>query len=178
MAGLTSMKPDAFAARVVEWRDRYEEKQTANVDPARMNLAAKPVGRGKDGFRNVAELRWLKDVSEEDTAALEPMLTVGNPQGRLNVLEASSTVLMALPEMTQSLAGQVVALRSAPPATIADRIKVLLPKQHALTTTMRGTTFRVRAAVVAANGATRQVTVVLMKASTPDAPYFVIDWSP
>lgn len=175
-AGLTSLKPDDFAARVVRWRDRDEEKAPENQDPARINLAAKPVGRGKDGFRTVSELRWLPDVSREDIAALASLLTVDNVQGRVNVLEASTTVLTALPEMTASLVAQVVALRAAPPATVADRIKVLLPKQQALITTIRGAAFRVRVTVATAAAANRSVAVTLIRAPTREAPYFVTAW--
>lgn len=175
-AGLTSLKPEAFAASVVQWRDRYEDKAPANVDPARINLAAKPVGGGKDGFRTVAELRWLPDVSDADVAALAPLLTVDNPLGRVNVLEAPATVLMALPEMVPSLVAQVVALRAAPPATVADRIKVLLPKQQPLITTTRGTAFRVRVTVDTATGTNRSVAVTLARAPSRDAPYYVTAW--
>ena len=175
-AGLTGLKPEAFAARVVQWRDRYEDKPPANVDPAKISLAAKPVGRGKDGFRTVAELRWLPDVSEEDMAALAPLLTVDNVQGRVNVLEASEAVLMTLPEMTPSLVAQVVALRTAPRATVADRLKVLLPKQQPLITTTRGTAFRVRVTVATAAAANRSVAVTLARAPARDAPYYITAW--
>ncbi len=175
-AGLSGLKPEVFAARVVQWRDRYEDKPPANADPARVNLAAKPVGRGKDGFRTVTELRWLTDVTEDDVANLAPLLTVDNVQGRVNVLEASETVLMALPEMTPSLVGQVVALRAAPRATIADQLKVLLPKQQPLITTTRGTAFRVRITVATASAANRSVAVTLARAPARDAPYYVTAW--
>ncbi|KQP94616.1 MULTISPECIES: type II secretion system protein GspK [unclassified Methylobacterium] len=175
-AGLTGLKPEAFAARVVQWRDRYEDKQPENIDPAKINLAAKPVGRGKDGFRTVSELRWVADVSDDDVAALAPLLTVDNAQGRVNVLEASETVLMALPEMTSSLVAQVVALRSAPRTTMADQLKVIMPKQQPLITTARGTAFRVRVTVATASGANRSVAVILARAPARDAPYYVTAW--
>ena len=175
-AGLTGLKPEVFAARVVQWRDRYEDKPPANADPAKMNLAAKPVGRGKDGFRTVAELRWLADVTDDDVAALAPLLTVDNVQGRVNVLEASATVLMALPEMSPSLVAQVMALRAAPRATIDDRLKLLLAKQQPLITTTRGTAFRVRVTVATVAAANRSVAVTLARAPARDAPYYVTAW--
>lgn len=176
VAGLTGLKPDDFAARVVRWRDRYEDKPAKDADPAKIDLAAKPVGRGKDGFRTVSEIRWLPDVSEDDAAALAPLLTVDNVQGRVNALEASAAVLMALPEMTPSLVAQVAALRTAPGATVADRLKALLPKQQMLLTTTRGASFRVRVAVATAASATRSVAVTLTRAPTREAPYFVTAW--
>lgn len=176
VAGLTGLKPDDFAARVVRWRDRYEDKPAKDADPAKIDLAAKPVGRGKDGFRTVSEVRWLPDVSEDDAAALAPLLTVDNVQGRVNALEASAAVLMALPEMTPSLVAQVAALRTAPSATVADRLKALLPKQQMLLTTTRGASFRVRVAVATAASATRSVAVTLTRAPTREAPYFVTAW--
>ncbi|MFC5552844.1 type II secretion system minor pseudopilin [Methylobacterium iners] len=175
-AGLTSLKPDEFAARVVQWRDRYEDKPPPNVDPARINLAAKPVGRGKDGFRKVAELRWLAGVSEDDVAAIAPLLTVENVQGRVNALEASTAVLMALPEMTPSLAARILALRNSPSATVADQLKALLPKQHTLLTTVRGAAFRVRVTAISVGSATRSVVVTLTRAPTREAPYYVTAW--
>ncbi|WP_375454020.1 general secretion pathway protein GspK [uncultured Methylobacterium sp.] len=176
VAGLTGLKPDDFAARVVQWRDRYADKPAKDADPAKIDLAAKPVGQGKDGFRTVSEIRWLPGVSEKDAAALAPLLTVDNVQGRVNALEASAAVLMALPEMTPSLVAQVAALRTAPSATVADRIKVLLPKQQMLLTTNRGLSFRVRVAVATAAAARRSVAVTLTRAPTRDAPYFVTAW--
>jgi general secretion pathway protein K len=175
-AGLTSLKPDEFAARVVQWRDRNEDKPPPNADPARIDLAAKPVGRGKDGFRKVSELGWLAGVSDDDVAALAPLLTVDNVQGRVNALAAPSAVLMALPEMTPSSLAQVLALRTMPRVDVAERLKTLLPKQHTLLTTTRGTAFRVRVTAAGAGSASRSIVVTLMRAPTREAPYYVTAW--
>lgn len=174
-AGLTTLRPEDFAARVVRWRDRYEAPAAA--DPARISLAAKPVGRGKDGFRTVAELAWLPDVSEADAAVLARLVTVDNVQGRVNAREASPEVLAALPDMTASLVAQVLALRRAPDAQFDERLKALLPRQQALLTATRGSAFRVRV-TARAGGAVRTVTLTLARAPTREAPYFVTAWEP
>ncbi|WP_375462399.1 general secretion pathway protein GspK [uncultured Methylobacterium sp.] len=177
VAGLTALKPDDFAARVVQWRDRYDERPAKDVDPAKINLAAKPVGRGKDGFRTVAELRWLPDVSEEDAAVLARLVTVDNVQGRVNAAEASADVLRSLPDMTASLVAQVMALRARPDPTLGDRIKTVLQRQQALLTTTRGPSFRVRITARTGAAATRSVALTLTRAPTRDAPYFVTAWN-
>lgn len=177
VSGLKTLQPKDFAARVVQWRDRYEVKSSAGTVANPNSLAAPPMGRGKDGFRSVADLRWLPDVSDEDAAALAPLLTVDNVEGRVNPAEASADVLLALPEMTPSLVAQVMALRALPLATAENRVKSLLQKQQLFLTTKRGPAFRVR--VVASMGSTaqRSVDVLLVRAPVREVPYFVTSWS-
>lgn len=173
VSGLTTLQPRDFAARVVQWRERDEPKPATGTPPSGISLAAPPIGRGKDGFRTVDELRWIADVSQEDIAILALLVTVDNVQGRINAAEASADVLSALPEMTPTVVAQVLALRALPNAQTADRIKGLLQKQQNFLTTKGGPSFRVRIRVESGATARRSVLVTLTRAPSRDVPYFV-----
>ncbi|WP_232631086.1 type II secretion system protein GspK, partial [Methylobacterium sp. Leaf118] len=108
--GGRGLHPEAFAARVVAWRQRHEPTgKTPQIDENQ-----RPPRR--EGFRTVGELRWLTGVTAADAAALAGLLTVHNPGGRIDPESAPPSVLLALPGMRPPVVDQVLALRRRPGA--------------------------------------------------------------
>jgi hypothetical protein len=110
----TSLEPEAFAARVVDWRDRNDDAtrgggaeafdyRSAGVDQMPRN----------DPFRSVGELRLVLGLSAEDFARLEPYVTVFSQASTVNALTASKTVLSAVPGITDSEVTDIIAAQAA-----------------------------------------------------------------
>ena len=173
-AGLRSLDPKDFAARVVAWRERdAPAPQSARPANARETKQDVTQEMKKEGFRTVSDLRWLPGLAAEETVLLASFFTVHNPLGKINVLAASSEVLLCLPEMTPALAAQVLALRQVPSPNSGERITQMLQKQNAFIQITPGRAFRV--AVTARSGpvATRRADVTIAKAPQKIGLYFV-----
>ncbi|SFK39639.1 general secretion pathway protein GspK [Methylorubrum salsuginis] len=174
--GGRSLRPEAFAARVVAWRDRYEPKD----GPAHLGAALRPPDGNarlhrREGFRSIGELRWLPGITAAEAEALAGLVTVNNPGGKVDVTSAPLAVLLALPGMQAPLAQQILALRRRPDGP--DRILPLLKAQGDVVATKGGGAHRVRLEARRGAGALRRAEAVITRAPAKLAPYFVVEWS-
>lgn len=170
-AACTGLRPLDFAAKALAWRGRHDPPP-GTPEPTDPRLR-----RRKEGFRSVEELRVLPGLSATDLAALARVVTVANPSGKVNLMSAPSAIVLALPEMTESLAAQVLALRRVPGPASAQQISRLLPRQQGLVTTRGGPSYRVRIEARRGSGAARLAEAVITRAPGKLAPFFIVEWS-
>ena len=174
-AGLTSPPADVFAALVLDWRDEDDQRSPGGAeaaDYAALGLDHRPQN---DEFRSVDEIRFLPGLTPGHVEALRPLLTVHNPDGKVNVLAAERIVLLALPGMTPAAADRILALRAAGPAEAARDIPALVGASREFVRLGAGPSFRVLVrATDRRGGRSRVAEVVLAPSRTDDALFYVV----
>ncbi|MCS3743002.1 MULTISPECIES: general secretion pathway protein GspK [unclassified Rhizobium] len=169
-----SLSPDAFAARVVDWRDGDDERTPEGAERSDYR------GNGARGlpmnakFQSVGELRFLKGLSENDYMKLESFLTVHNRTGMLDPGAASRKALLAIPGMSEADATTIAALRNDEDS---DERRALVKRYEGFLTVERPTVFRVN--LVAHSKSGRVGTAEMVVADATDTPkgYVVYAWT-
>ena len=175
-AGLSGLSPASFAARVTDWRDQDDERAAGGAEAADYKAAGLDHRPQNDAFRSVEELGWPEWLFPEQVAALSPLVTVHNPDGKLNVLSASREALLALPAISAATVERVMVMRRKPGEGTAAEILSLLQPQQAVVKVEPGPSFRIRIEARHRNSRSRSVEVVLTPSHGADALYFVVDW--
>lgn len=173
-AGLNALPAASFAARVIDWRDEGDERMAGGAeasDYAAAGLAHRPQN---DVFRSVDDLEWLHGLAPAHAAVLAPLLTVHNPDGKLNVLAASRQALATLPGADPTLVERILALRSK--TSDGAEILSLLQNQQAFVKVEPGPSYRVRIEARHRTSRLKSVEAVLTRSASADALYYVVDW--
>lgn len=96
-SGLKRIRPEEFAARVVDWRDEDDESlATGGSEADAFRDAGLPQRPANAPFASVDELLWIGGIDARDLARLEPLVTVHNPAGTVNLFDAPEEVLRVL----------------------------------------------------------------------------------
>lgn len=176
-AGLSALPPSSFAARVIDWRDEDDERSAGGAEAPDYTAAGLNHRPQNDAFRSVDELGWLQGLLPAHVAALAPLVTVHNPDGKLNVLSASREALLAVPGVSATLVDRVMALRQKPDNAGATEILSLLQAQQAFVKVEPGPSYRVRIEARHAGSRVKTVEAVLAPSQSSDALYYVVGWT-
>jgi general secretion pathway protein K len=172
--GTGALRPDEFAARVMDWRDANKRARPGgaeNDDYASLGLDYTP----RNGpFLSIEELMLIPGMTEADYDQLTPYITIFNPVGDIDPAGASVPVLMAVPGMTESEAANIHAIFADPDATRQDKNRAIRAYREYLTP-LDNDVFRVRADAQLATGYTKSVETVLMSGFRR-IPYYVLYW--
>jgi general secretion pathway protein K len=98
--GCNSLAPDAFAARVADWRDEDEETIDGGAESGDYATAGVSYAPRNGPFGSVEELRWVLGLSRRDFNRLVPYVTVFTRVPSINPVNASRTVLRAVPDLS------------------------------------------------------------------------------
>lgn len=183
--GAPGMRPETFAARVVDYRDVDDEPSKNGGAELPQYQAAGPTKLPANGpFEMVDDLQNVLDVTPVQVRQLAPMLTVQNPSGKISVFEAAPATLRIIPGGARAL-DQIAALRAAKAregregqgqqgadSGVLERLFGEAAKFVSLETDARAFTVRVEAE---RGEARRRVDLVLTASRAPDALYFVTD---
>lgn len=178
-SGLGGMSPEAFAARVMDWRDEDDDQRPDGAEAPSYATAGLNGGPGNAPFRSVADLRWMIGIGNVELAALSPFLTVSNPSGRVDPIYASPAVLAAIPGLPPDAEAT---LSGAAGQTGIERIFALrfavrgLERHFVLGERLR--VFSVRAEVRRdGTGPVRTVDAVLIASVMSDRPFQITQWT-
>lgn len=173
--GAPGMRPETFAARVVDYRDEDEEPSKDGGAEAAQYAAAGPNRLPANApFEQVDELQNVLGVTLSAARALAPLMTVHNPAGKLSVFETSPAVLRALPGGA-SLVDRVASIRARPPQDVENGLEAALgDAAKFLSLETAPTAFSVRVEIER-DGARRTTDVILTASRAADALYFVTD---
>lgn len=175
--GLTSLEPESFAARVIDWRDADGDVSDKGAEAAAYADAGLDHGPRNGAFRTVDDLRWVLGISAADLERLRGLVTIYNPRGKLDVFSASMALIGVLPKITPETVDQILAARTSRNSSSVDALTFLLLRQSSLIDTAPPITFRVRIdARVKGDTGLWRTEVVLAPGATSDAPYHVLDW--
>jgi general secretion pathway protein K len=175
-SGLETLSPEAFAGRVLDWRDGDDEQAADGAEaPAYQGLGHRP----RNGpFRSLDDLRFVVGVSAADVERLRPFLTIFNATGRLSATLAPEALVAALPGISSETVKTLLSLRRAGNADRTKQIADLLLVQASLIDTAPPSTYRVNIdARTGQRASPRRVSVVLSAGATPAAPYQVLEWT-
>lgn len=176
--GLKDMSPEAFAARVADWRDPDDEEQDDGAEAESYAGARLPQRPQNADFSEPDELQWLLGLSPESARTLAKHLTVYNPGGTINLWEASRETLLAIPGISASRAERILKLRRKRTEEVGQELLGMLPDQASyVTVDLKGhIAYRIRVEATPKVGARRIVTAVVTADPAQIRPYRVLDW--
>ncbi len=169
------LAPEAFAARVVDYRDPDNEKSAQGGAEAADYAAAAPNRLPANApFERVDDLQYVLGVTPAAVRALAPILTVHNPAGKLSIMDVSTAALRATPG-GGAAADKIRALRlqtsddmqGALDAALGDAAKYFSPAPSAA--------YAVRVEVRRGADGFRATKLILTGSKTTDALFFTTD---
>ncbi|EPE95147.1 general secretion pathway protein GspK [Rhizobium grahamii] len=169
-----SLSPDAFAARVIDWRDGDNERTPEGAERSDYR------GYGTSGlptnakFQSVGELRFLRGLSENDYMRVESFLTVHNRSGMLYPASASRKALLAIPDMSEADATTLADLRGDKDS---DERQALVKKYEGFLTDERPTVYRVKLVAHSKSGRIGTAEMVVGDANDSPKGYVVYAWA-
>ncbi len=172
--GTGALKPDEFAARVMDWRDRNKKARPGGADTDDYEQLGLDYGPRNGPFLSVEELMLLPGMTEADYGRLAPYLTVFNPTGEIDPAGASVEALLAVPNMTETEAANIKAAFANPQVPRRDRNRLIRPYRSFLSP-QGNDVFRVVVEARLKNGYTKSVETVLMSGFRR-VPYYVLYW--
>lgn len=171
--GLT---PEAFAARVADYRDADGEKTPHGGAEAADYAAAGPnLTIANAPFESVDELQNVLGVRPDAVRLLAPLLTVQNPSGKLSVMDVPTAVLRAVPRGSSAI-DKIRTIRLQPPADLQQAMQDALGEAAKYFSADASAAYRVRVEVRRGNVAFRATTVTLTVSRASEALFFTTDW--
>jgi general secretion pathway protein K len=177
-AGMGSARIAELIARITEWRGVPSNGAPSPAQTAPAGGVTAPAAK-HTGFRSVEDFANFAALDSSEVAALAPLLTVYNPDGKVNILTASRRVLVALPGMSGAMADDLIARRAhADMQNVGDvdRLKSGLLEQTTFIKTGDGPAYSIRIEAVSAAGRTKSGVAVVAKSQSPADPYLVFQW--
>ncbi|PZQ14149.1 MAG: hypothetical protein DI565_11985 [Ancylobacter novellus] len=176
--GAPGMRPETFAARVIDYRDADDEVSDNGGAELPQYAAAGPLKRPANApFETVDELQNVLEVTVDQVRRLAPLLTVHNPGGKIAALEASPMVLRVIPGGARAFEA-LQALRArqqAPGDGGEDEMQRLLGDAAKFVTTETESKAVAVRVEVERGDARRTLDVILTASRAPEALYFVTD---
>lgn len=174
--GGRSMTPDVFAARVIDWRDSDDDQTPGGAERSlyAVSGAAFPPVNGR--FRSTADLGFVLGVRSDDLNRLGPFTTVFNPKGGIEPMDASQTVLSALPDLSPSDRGLLVQARRAVGIDRSTALGALRSPSRYFLEESSGL-YRVRVTARLSNGFTRSAEGVIVHAPGTARSYGIVHWA-
>lgn len=171
-----SMSAQAFAARVVDWRDEDGDVTNDGAEATEYADRGLPYAPPNLPFHSVDELSFLLGLSPADFARLRPYVTVFSGAAGVDPLSATPTALRAIPYFEEKDIERIMKLRRDG----ADRSEIiaLVPEAEEFLLTEASGVYRVSARARLSNGYTDAVEAVISAGAEEDSARFrVVAWS-
>jgi type II secretory pathway component PulK len=175
-AGGRSMTPDVFAARVIDWRDSDDDQTPGGAERGLYAVSGAVIAPANGRFRSTADLRFVLGVRADDLNRLEPFTTVFNPKGGIDPMDASETVLAALPDLSAADRGLLLQARRAAGIDRGTLLGMLRSPSRYLLEEPYGL-YRVRVTARLSNGFTRSAEGVIAHAPKTARSYGIVHWA-
>ncbi|MET0314575.1 MAG: hypothetical protein ABW275_09295 [Hansschlegelia sp.] len=174
--GAPGMQPEAFAARVADYRDADGDKTPHGGAEAGDYAAASPnLVIANAPFETVDELQNVLGVTPDAVRSLAPLLTVQNPSGKLSVMDVPAAVMRAVPGGSAAF-DKIRAIRLQPPADLEQAMQKALGEGAKYFSTDASVAYRVRVEVRRGDDVFRATTVTLTASRASEALYFTTGW--
>ncbi len=173
-AGSGTLKPEEFAALVLDWRDRNSNARAQGAEAPEYSGQGLAYGPRNGPFLSLEDMLLMPGMTDEDFDLLMPYLTVFNPIGEIDPASAGMPVMLAVPDMTEKEASDIKDVFDNPESSRRDLNQAIRPFGRYFTST--GTdVFRVIVEARLNNGYVKSVEAVLM-AGFRRIPYYVLYW--
>jgi general secretion pathway protein K len=123
--GVAPDQANAYAARVVDWRDEDDKVQKEGAERAAYRALGRVDGPRNGPFVHVAELGLVLGIPAPLAAAATPYLTVASGQEQINPMLADPPVLLAIPGVSANGVRDLLAQRGKPGVTFAELVRGL-----------------------------------------------------
>ena len=170
-----SMGAQAFADRVVDWRDQDSDARPLGAEADEYESARLPGRPPNRPFRSVEELRYLLGLSAEDFIRLRSFLTVYTGRGAVDPLSAPEAVLRAIPGLTPNMVQLILQERRH--GMSRKQIVQLIQQGSEFLSTDDSSVYRVNVQVRLKNGFAGAVDAVIVGQSGDSSGYKVAAWS-
>jgi general secretion pathway protein K len=176
-AGGRSLEPDAFAARVVDWRDADSDVTLGGAEANDYAGAGAAYTPRNAPFRSLGELRFLLGLSREDVARLEPFLTLYNTAGTIEPFSADRIVLLGIPDIQRADVAKFVKARAEEPKSRDPELRALLGGATELLREDASGVYRVKLIASLATGLRQSAEAVLAAPASEAEDFGVVSWA-
>lgn len=179
--GLDGRIADALLAHVIEMRgpDRNPRPEGTPSTPA-VNAAvtSPPTGAKKmsRGFQSIDQLADFPGLPPADVRALGHLLTVYNPDGKINVRSASPAMLSAVPGLSEPAVANILKRRDDAPKKEIEGLLAMAGAAQPFLKTSFGPVFTVRVDASSGQGRKKSINAVVAASKSPNTPYYVLDF--
>jgi general secretion pathway protein K len=177
-AGARSLQPDAFAARVVDWRDADGDVTLGGAESGDYAGVGASYSPRNAPFRSVEELRYVLGLSREDVERLRDHLTVYNVAGTIDPFSAERIVLQGVPGIRRADVTKFLKARAEEPKSRDGRLMALLGSGSEFFREEPSGVFRVNLKAHLATGAQATAEAVISAPANETADFGVVSWSP
>ena len=186
--GLDSGTASAIVARIVTVRGQNRGKSAAGqpqpgapspqtfAQPGPSTSPASGEERQPRGFLSLDDLAMFPDLTRDDRRSLDRVLTVYNPEGKVDILTASPEVLGAIPGLSKAALADILARRDSLTANTATALQSQLGEASAYIKNTSGPAYTVRIDAAAHSGRKKTIAAVVAASKSPNDPYYILDW--
>ncbi len=187
--GLDAGTAGAIVARIVAIRGATRGPSAAAQAPPGSTAppaygyqpgAAAPPQSGEQkqlrGFLALDDLALFPDLTRDDRRTLDQILTVYNPDGKVDILTASPEVLGAIPGLSKAALAEILARRDGMTKDTVYALQAQLGAASTYTKTTSGPAYTVRIDAAAPSGRKKSIAAVVAASKSPNDPYYILDW--
>jgi general secretion pathway protein K len=176
-AGGRSLEPDAFAARIVDWRDTDSDTGVGGAERNDYAAAGAAVTPRNAPFGSIDELRFLLGLSRDDLERLRPYLTIFNVEGTIDPFSADAVVLRAIPGVRRADVARFMKARAEEPDSRDPELLALLGDSGGLFREDASGVYRVRLDARLSTGAREIAEAVIAAPAEEGGAFGVVAWS-
>lgn len=168
--------PGSPGATAPQPGSQQQLSQSPQPQPQTSQAPGEPQKKRRRGIQSLDDLSDFPEFTRDDIKALRPMLTVYNPDGKIDVLTASPDVLAVLPGLTKPRVEEILARRDSLTKETLQQLDSTLGDAKNFTKTDPGPAYSVHLEAVSEKGRKKIVDVVLAASKSANDPYYVLDW--
>ncbi len=175
-AGLPDAEAKTLADHIVDWRTPSDERDSKERNPAGSSAASYGYQPRYGPFQSVDELKLVMGMTPALFARIEPAITIYSKKADIDQRVAPKEALLALPDMDEQKADEIIADRSNPAGSLEHEASSAMPGILDPATQPSGQVFAITAEVQSAKQRVVKEAVVEL---TGDAkrPYLVLSWN-
>jgi general secretion pathway protein K len=173
--GVAPELADAYAARVLDWRDEDDRAEKGGAERAAYRAVGRVDGPRNGPFVHTAELGLVLGIPAAVAAAAAPYITVASGQGRINPMVAEPLVLLALPGAAPDRIRDFLARRADAASGFDALIEPLGPAQE-FVTQEPGVAVRFEARVRLSTDTERRFEAVVYPPTDESEPFRILAW--
>jgi general secretion pathway protein K len=176
--GVDLNRAQALADAIADWRDPDDVPHEQGAEANEYKAAGLSYGPRNAPFQTVSEVQQVFGMDYDLYQKIEPAVTIYSNSGTPNAAYAPLEALRALPNMTDDLAQQIIALRQSMIPGQPGAQPLVLPDGTPVVANGGGLTYSVKSRAVLPNGVSTvlDASVRLGGVGTSGRPYTVLRW--
>jgi general secretion pathway protein K len=176
--GVDLNRAQALADAIADWRDPDDMPREQGAEVNEYKAAGLSYAPRNAPFQTVSEVQQVFGMDYDLYQKIEPAITIYSNSGTPNAAYAPLEALRALPNMTDDLAQQIIALRQSMIPGQPGAQPLVLPDGTPVVANGGGLTYSVKSRAVLPNGVSTvlDASVRLGGVGTSGRPYTVLRW--